>query len=356
MILFLGDIMLGRDVARTIDSKGYDFPFRGVLALLHKQSYVVANLEHPLTNATTPYKKKNPHLVFKAPPEYVKVFQLAGINVVTLANNHITDYGLEGIEETSSILKSNGIYFTGAGRNLEEATVPIEITINGMNIGLFAFNDFIRYVKTADKNSYGVAPFDEVLIHSLMRTYEASFDYILFSVHCGIDYFNYPIPAVLKKLEILLMKYEKLIGIICHHSHFSQPVLWFNKKFIACSLGNFLFDEPLPQSRKSYMLELHLYKDGAIKLKQHFFSVIDDWQLILTEGEDEKKRLEILNDEIREKSDDFLTVDKKWIMYNLYYFFESFDFSILSYLRRYYSIFDIISAFLNKLKEKAFNK
>ncbi|MGB9696390.1 MAG: CapA family protein [Ignavibacteria bacterium] len=356
MILFLGDIMLGRGVAETIDGKGYDFPFREILTLLHKQSYVVANLEHPLTNAKTPNKKKNPHLIFKSPPEYVQVLKQAGINIVTLANNHITDYGLEGIEETCNVLKGNGIYFTGAGRDLVEATIPVEMSVNGMNIGLFAFNDFIRYVKIADKKTYGVAPFNETLINSLMKTYETNFDYILFSVHCGIDYFNYPIPAVLKKLETLLMNYERLIGIICHHSHFPQPVLWFNKKFIICSLGNFLFDEPFPQSRRSYIVELDLCPNTVPELKQHFFSVIDDWRLILTDDEKEKKRLEILKDEILKGSDVFFEVDRNWIMYNLYYFFESFDFSILSYLCRYYSIFDVIAAVFQKLKKKVFNK
>lgn len=356
MILFLGDIMLGRRISGAINSNGYDFLFRKVSTLLRHQSYVAANLEHPLTNAKTPNKKKDPHLVFKSPPEYVQVLKSAGINVVTLANNHITDYGLGGIEETLNILKSNEIYFTGAGRNLEEATTPVKMNVEGMNIGLFAFNDFIRYVKIADKKSYGTAPLNEALVHSLMRSYETDFDYILFSVHCGIDYFNYPIPAVLKKLEMFLRKYDKLIGIICHHSHFPQPVLWFDSKFVICSLGNFLFDEPFPQSRKSYIVELHLYPNLIPQLKEHFFSITDDWQLNLTDGEEDKKRLEALKNEILKNSDNFLSVDRKWIMYNLYYFFESFDFSILSYLRRYYSVTDITVASLKKLKEKVFNR
>ena len=357
MILFLGDIMLGRGVAETIEIKGFDYPFRYILDLLHKQSYVVANLEHPLTNAKTPNKKKkNPHLIFKAPPEYVQVLKMAAINIVTLANNHITDYGLEGIEDTLNVLKNNEIYFTGAGKNLDEATKPVSMSINGMNIGLFAFNDFIRYVRIADNKSYGVAPFDELLIDYLMKTYESSFDFILFSVHCGIDYFNYPIPSVLEKLKLLLKKYDKVIGIICHHPHFSQPVLWFNNKFIVCSLGNFLFDEPFPQSKSSYVAKLQLFSNGYKELNQYFFSVIDDWSLILNDDEKEKIRLESLKDEIFKRSENFMEVDNKWIMYNIYYLFESFDLSILNYLFRYYSIYDITKAVFKKLKEKIFLK
>lgn len=121
----IGDIILGPDAEKLLS---------GIAPTLTTGDLVVGHLE-------VPYTKRNLHAVqLSRVPEVLSALNYAGIDVVTLAGNHIFDYGAEGIEDTITWLKSNGIHYTGAGMNLEEAKKPAIIDRGGLRIGVLNYN------------------------------------------------------------------------------------------------------------------------------------------------------------------------------------------------------------------------
>ena len=122
-IAAVGDIMLGGSGAPEFQRFGYDYPFDKTRALLKQSHIVFGNLEGPLTHADhAPVAKK---YLYRSPPEKVAPALLnAGFNVVSLANNHAMDQGVEGLKHTLDALDLVGIRHVGAGMNLAEARKP----------------------------------------------------------------------------------------------------------------------------------------------------------------------------------------------------------------------------------------
>ena len=129
-IAAVGDIMLGGTGKPEFERFGYDYPFEKTRALLKQSHIVFGNLEGPLTHADhAPVAKK---YLYRSPPEKVAPALLnAGFNVVSLANNHAMDQGVEGLKHTLDALDLVGIKHTGAGMNLAEARKPAILESHG---------------------------------------------------------------------------------------------------------------------------------------------------------------------------------------------------------------------------------
>ena len=109
---------------------GYDYPFEQVRTVLRQAQIVFGNLEGPLTDGGAPMPDKK--YVFRSPPDQIApALARAGFNVVSLANNHSMDYGVQGLEDTRAALEKNGIQPVGAGRNLAPGIYVALITTAG---------------------------------------------------------------------------------------------------------------------------------------------------------------------------------------------------------------------------------
>lgn len=260
-ICFIGDIMLGRNIGERL--KHVADPFKEVREIFETVDIIIGNLEAPFTNASNPlFKSKNPHLTFKVSTSLATVLKKIPVNALTLANNHITDYGQRGVMDTMDTLKKLNILYTGAGKNLSEATNPIIFNKYNIKIAMFAFNAFVPFSKFATCSNYGVAPFDINLIRKLIINYSSKVHAIILSIHWGLDYYENPIP-IQRKLALNLLKYNKVMAIIGHHPHVVQPVeVLPNNKIIFYSLGNFIFDDPNPSARHGIIATLTLDISG----------------------------------------------------------------------------------------------
>ena len=146
---FIGDIMLARGYEQTIiPNQGVEAIFEPTLSILGEAADItVANLECPLTTYNVHHPTKP--IYFKGSPENLAGLVYAGIDVITLANNHILDYMLPGIQETQSVLEENCIAFSGAGANSYEAYLPLFYSKSGISIALLASSD-----RTGQYNNY----------------------------------------------------------------------------------------------------------------------------------------------------------------------------------------------------------
>jgi poly-gamma-glutamate synthesis protein (capsule biosynthesis protein) len=135
--------MLGRLVDQVIQEKGPRYIWGDVLPLLQKPELTFANLECVITKNGEPFRPRRV-FYFRAQPQAVKALTLAGIDYLSVANNHAMDFREGGLLETIHHLDAHGIAHAGAGKNLAEATRPAFLKAGGIKIGVVAFADHFR--------------------------------------------------------------------------------------------------------------------------------------------------------------------------------------------------------------------
>jgi len=339
---FVGDIMLGRGVAEILREKGTDHLFSGLRDELPTASGTIGNLEAPFTCGGTAFRGKATNLTFRVDPGLARALARMGITSVTLANNHAVDYGLDGIRSTLETLKSNGQLYTGVGHDIEDAIRPIifEDTDSGQRIGLFAFNAFVPFSRTAGKKRYGVARLDERTVASALDHYKNSVTGVILSVHWGIDYHPFPVPALIKRIKGIMAAYPEILAVVGHHPHIQQPVIEYFQRPIFCSLGNFLFDEPFPPSRLGSILTLDIENNRLKDYSLKFMRLTDDFRMIPLEQEavqKERKRLDGICYTMRRNDEEYTRTDWRWIRYLLYQSLHHRSINDLSFLTSLYS-------------------
>ena len=186
-LLACGDVLLSRTVADMIDRNGYRWPFRHVRDLVSSADIAFCNLENPASFTGSPYPGKPAEVTFRAPPGALFGLKWAGFDVVSLANNHMNDYGPAAIRETLDYLDLLGIARTGAGIDETSARAPAVLEARGARVGFLAYAEGIWSVLPAASERPGVALADPARlaadIASLRKT--ARPDYIVVSVHWG---------------------------------------------------------------------------------------------------------------------------------------------------------------------------
>src|SRR2546426_509389 len=121
-LIVVGDIMLGDHARKALKRGGIDYPFEAVLPLLKSASIVLGNLEGPLARMSA---REARNYSYRVNPDLAAALTRAGINVLTLANNHALDCGREGVLETLEALASAGADAIGAGTDRRAGHQPL---------------------------------------------------------------------------------------------------------------------------------------------------------------------------------------------------------------------------------------
>ncbi len=140
---FGGDVMLGRLVNETIQERGPRYIWGDALSLLQEPDLMLANLECVLAQRGEPFQPPRA-FYFRALPKTIETLTIAGIDYVSLANNHAMDFGATALLETIQHLDDHGIAHAGAGKNLMEASKPALVEASGIKIGVISFADHFR--------------------------------------------------------------------------------------------------------------------------------------------------------------------------------------------------------------------
>lgn len=203
---------------------------------LKDAEYRVFNIEVPLTNQETPICKYGPNLL--APTAAVAGYKELGIDLLTLANNHILDQGEQGLISTIDVLESVGICHVGAGKNLAEASEPFVFTFAGKKIGVYACTE--HEFSFATKEMPGANPFDPLYSLDCVEQLRKKVDYVIVLYHGGKEHFRYPSPNLQKVCRRFVEKGANLI--VCQHSHCIGCEEIYKGATIVYGQGNFLFD------------------------------------------------------------------------------------------------------------------
>lgn len=210
--------------------------FGELLPILQDSKVTVINLEAPIVAQHSPIDKTGPNL--QMPLKVIEVLTDSGINVACLANNHIMDHGISGLESTLDILKANHIDVVGADIKEELKQKSLVKEINGQRIGFLNICEN-EWISDAD-NQAGANGLDEVSFYYQIKELKLITDFIFVIFHGGNEYYPLPSPRIKK-----LMRYFVDLGadaVVGHHTHTFSGFEIYNGKPIYYSLGNFIFD------------------------------------------------------------------------------------------------------------------
>lgn len=236
-------ILIGADIVPTQSNK--DFFSAGNVNLiidenlqnkLKQADFRVFNLEVPLSDVKSPIQKCGPNLI--APTSCIKVIKKLAVDLFTLANNHIMDHDVQGLESTIEILDANNINYVGAGNNLSEAHKPYIIEKDGIKVGIYACAE--HEFSIAGENYPGANPFDSLESPDHIISLKKQCDYVIVLYHGGKEHYRYPSPYLQKACRKMCDKGADLV--VCQHSHCIGCEEKYNQSTIVYGQGNFIFD------------------------------------------------------------------------------------------------------------------
>jgi poly-gamma-glutamate synthesis protein (capsule biosynthesis protein) len=234
-LVFGGDVMLGRYVETRIREYGPSWVSDGIAPITSNADIAVVNLESPF-RSNVPQTATN-SLVLRGDPKGITTLTHAGIDVVSLANNHIPDMGVAGLMETQQLLADAGIAGTGAGTGAEMAAVPAIIERNGITFGFLSYTYGVNF----DRSGVTYQQASLELMQSQVATLRKSVDVVSVLCHCGNEYAQHPTPTQRSFARAAIDAGATFA--IGHHPHVPQPIEIYNGGVIAYSLGNLIFDQ-----------------------------------------------------------------------------------------------------------------
>ncbi len=262
----VGDIMLSRNVAQTIKKqKDPNYPFLKVRDGLNKADIVFANLENPITKGRD---IKTGEMTFHANPGSEQSLKDAGITIVSLANNHIPNFGSKGINDTIEALDHVGILHAGAGNDMSAASAPVFMEANGIRIAMLAYNapDVVPKSYEAGTNHPGTVFLNIPRITTAVKRAKEQADLVIVSMHAGIEYQQKPNAMQTTFAHAAIDAGAEMV--IGHHPHVVQTMEEYKGKYIFYSLGNFVFDQMWSQdTREGLALDMTMTKDGVQTVK-----------------------------------------------------------------------------------------
>lgn len=196
----------------------------------------IFNLEAPLIDKENPIAKMGPNLI--APTSTIKGIKALNPSLVTLANNHILDQGIEGLNSTENLLSEYNIPYTGVGDNLTQSSKPYILERDGISIGIYtcAENEFT----IATDKTPGANPFDPLESLDHIQKLKSRCDYVIVLYHGGKEYYRYPSPYLQKVCRKIAEKGADVV--ICQHSHCVGSYENYQDSTIVYGQGNFIFD------------------------------------------------------------------------------------------------------------------
>ncbi len=257
ILAFLGDVAPGRTMEQQLARYGPAYPWGGLGPLLAGADLAVVNLECTLATRGRPLNK--PYLL-RAHPRWGRTLTAAGIDLVTLANNHALDYGQMGLDETLEVVESLGIAAVGAGRSSEQAHHPALFQVNGVRVAVLGYAA-ARWNGSADvPATEQIAWAEPAAVQADVLAVRSRADVVVVLLHAGVEYASEPSADQVAVAHAAVDAGADLV--VGHHPHVVQTVERYKGGLIVYSLGDALFDIPRPAAMLGHLLRVHVTPAG----------------------------------------------------------------------------------------------
>lgn len=288
-LLFIGDVMLGRLMNDRLKDNSFSYPWGDTLDIFNSVDVRFCNLECAISDKGEPWTQKV--FYFRSDAKNVAVLKEAGIDCVSLANNHALDYGYEALWEMLDLLKAQKIHYAGAGKDNLHATRPAVFEVQGLKIGFLAFTDNeptweakeaisgINYVPISLSDKRYLE-----LIETVKKT-KSAVDILIVSAHWGPNWGYRPQEEHIPFAHGLIDSGADMI--FGHSCHVYQGVEIYENCPIIYSAGDFIDDYAVdPQERNDqsfiFVIELEKKKIQGMKL---YPTIIKNFQARHAKGE-----------------------------------------------------------------------
>jgi poly-gamma-glutamate synthesis protein (capsule biosynthesis protein) len=234
-----------------------------VLPELRSSDLRITNLECPLTRSDDAVFKSGS--VLKGVPEHITGLTAVPFEIVTLANNHVFDYGVAAFRETLDLLEANGIQFVGAGTNRQAAVEPLIVRIAETTLALISFSEGEDLTGAAD--GPGVFGWEIDAVTDAVKTAKRAADLVFVICHAGVEYIPFPPPYLAKALTTIADAGADLV--VGHHPHVPQGIQIVDGSPVVYSLGNFVFYQPsdLLYRKIGYLLKVGISQRSLTGLR-----------------------------------------------------------------------------------------
>lgn len=268
-LVFGGDTLLTRAIASTTD------PFAGIRPPVGDADLAIVNLETALSTRGRPQDKE---FTFRSAPSFADRLDAAGIDVVSLANNHTLDFGVDALNDTIANLDRVAVAHVGAGTSIDDALAPAEFAINATSVAVLGASQIIpngSWVATptrpgiASAGKHTINRETRQLLDAVRRARNTN-DVVIVVLHWGIE--GDPCPSgVQRDLGAQLVR-AGATAVLGAHPHVLQPIVRMptadGDALVAYSLGNFIWDPRGGATADTGVVELRF--DGARLVDANF--------------------------------------------------------------------------------------
>ena len=274
-LLFGGDLMFDRNIRAAMTRDGVDQPLRELTKLFNQYDAVIANLEGPIT--TNPSRSlgsvpgSTDNFFFTFEPEIVPMLAANNLRILNLGNNHITNFGHDGVEQTKTALAKDGLsYFGFTSLEVEPAE-----RVHYQQFGQHQLA-FVGY------NQFAVGGFEAALADIAAATVAA--ELVVVMPHWGNEYVPEAGAVIQEQAHQFIDAGADLI--IGGHPHVVQQQELYRGKKIYYSLGNFVFDQYFsPETQTGLLVGVEIAPDGQLIFTEMSIMMLEDGRTVLREAE-----------------------------------------------------------------------
>jgi len=274
-LLLSGDAMLGRKVNEVLLQAGPEYPLGLLSSLTRSADLFFTNLECAISPRKIIYSGPPKRFYFRAGPAAVEVLTHAGVDLVSLANNHALDADFAGLLDTLAILDEHGIRHTGAGHDMSEASRPTLLDVKGMTLGVPSYCDHqrdfaagescpgIRYVDLSDPETTGWLCYE---VAALAR----SVDHVIVAFHWQPNWVPHVLPIYRSLARDLVSSGARIIW--GHSPHHFQGVEWIGRSIVIYSSGGLVDDyalEPSFRNDRQLLFQVEIGISGVERVKAY---------------------------------------------------------------------------------------
>jgi poly-gamma-glutamate capsule biosynthesis protein CapA/YwtB (metallophosphatase superfamily) len=257
-----GDVMTDRGVRSYAAQYGSDAVLAGIAPQLKAGDAALVNLEGSLSTKGSPTTGKD--YTFEGSPKMVQALADAGVDVVTVANNHAVDYGPAAFVDSIERLEAAGVKVAGGGKDFSAAHSPAVIrTAEGTTIGFLGYDDVIwpGFMATGTQAGVAQAVTDMSQVKKDVRAVARRTDYVVVAFHWGFEYTHYPIAQQTSEAHAVIDAGADLV--IGSHPHVLQGFESYHGALIAYSLGDLVFDHYSVETGQTVLVDAVLTPTGV---------------------------------------------------------------------------------------------
>lgn len=292
-VTLVGDMMFGRNIEEVIiPNYGYEGLFSYTLPYLQESDYTTGNFESPIV-IKDGYNQADKFIHLSAKPEAAKAIKKVGFDSVNLANNHLKDYGKQGLIDTLHTFAKNKVETVGAGRDSKEASKISYETVKGIKIATLGISDILPKEFSTKKDRSGILPADPDLFFPLVAKAKQNSDLVIVHIHWGVEYDSGYHPRQKDIGHALVDAGADLV--VGHHPHVLEPVEVYKNGVIFYSLGNFIFDQGWSRTRESVLVQYKLLQDGQARIELNPMFIREGQPRPLTGWSDVYRREKIIS-------------------------------------------------------------